>query len=132
MDKKRAIKYWLKSSAHDWQVAKHLFEKKDYSYALFFAHLSVEKVLKALYVDRVKNIPPFTHNLKQLVQKTSLNLTDGQWKLIATITDFNIEARYPSDKFTFWKRCTREYTKRYLSKIKEIKEWLLKQIPSTK
>lgn len=77
MDKKKAIKYWLKSSKNDWQVAGHLFENKDYSYALFFGHLTIEKIIKALYVDRIENIPPFTHNLKQLAQKISLNLTDG-------------------------------------------------------
>jgi len=132
MDKKRVIKYWLKSSAYDGQAAKHLFEKKDYSYALFFAHLSVEKILKALYVARRTAVPPFTHSLNLLAEKSSLDLTDDQKKLLETITDFNIEARYPSDKFTFWKRCTRNYTQKYLSRIEEIKKWLLKQIPLTK
>lgn len=130
MDKKRAIKYWLKSSKNDWQVAEHLFENKDYSYALFFGHLTVEKILKALYVDRCAAVPPFTHSLNLLAEKTSLELTDEQKKLLETITDFNIEARYPGDKFTFWKRCTKEYAKKYLSKIEEIKEWLLNRIPS--
>jgi HEPN domain-containing protein len=130
MDKKKAIKYWLKSSADDWQVAEHLFEKKDYHYALFFGHLTIEKILKALYVDIYSAVPPFTHSLNLLAEKTSLKLTDKQKKLLETITDFNIEARYPGDKFTFWKRCTKEYTKKYLSGIEEIKEWLLNQIRS--
>jgi len=130
MDKKKAIEYWLKSSEHDWQVIKHLFENKDYSYALFFGHLTIEKILKAIYVDRCGTVPPFTHSLNFLAEKSSLKLTVEQSKLLETITDFNIEARYPEDKFIFWKRCTKEYTKKNLSKIEEIKEWLLNQIQS--
>ena len=127
---RQAIKYWLKSSANDWPVAQHLFEKKDYHYALFFGHLTVEKILKALYIDRCGTVPPFTHSLNLLAEKSSLKLTFEQNKLLETITDFNIEARYPGDKFTFWKRCTGAYTKKYLSKIEEMKEWLLSQIRS--
>ena len=44
--------FWLEEAAEALQVAWHLFEKEDYSYALFFGHLSVEKLLKAIYVVR--------------------------------------------------------------------------------
>jgi len=130
MDKKRTIKYWLESSIKDWKVAQHLFEKKDYHYALFFGHLTIEKILKALYVDKCNTVPPFTHSLNLLAEKASLKLTDEQKKLFETITDFNIEARYPSEKFSFEKKCTRKYTKEYLLKIGETKEWFTKQIQS--
>jgi len=40
MAKKDKVKYWLKTADQDWKVANHLFEKKDYSYALFFGHLT--------------------------------------------------------------------------------------------
>ncbi len=126
----QAIKYWLKSSANDWPVAQHLFEKGDYHYALFFGHLTIEKILKAMYVDKCGDVPPFTHSLNLLAEKASLKLTAGQKKILETITDFNIEARYPGDKFTFWKRCTSAYTKKYLSEIEGMKKWLLNQIRS--
>jgi HEPN domain-containing protein len=129
MDKKKAVNYWLKSSANDWNVAKHLFKTKDYSYSLFLGHLTIEKILKALYVARYEKVPPFTHSLNLLAEKLSLKLTEEQIKLFNIISRFNIEARYADYKFTFWKRCTKEYTIRYLSKIEEIKEWLLSQIP---
>jgi hypothetical protein len=44
MAKKDKIKYWLKTADQDWKVANHLFEKEDYSYALFFGHLTIEKI----------------------------------------------------------------------------------------
>jgi len=130
MDKKKAIKYWLKSSADDWQVAEHLFENKDYSYALFFGHLTIEKILKALYVDKHETVPPYTHSLGFLAEKISLELTVEQTTLFNIISRFNIEARYSDYKFDFKKQCTKAYTNKYLAEIKEIKEWLLNQIQS--
>ena len=38
------------------------------------------------------------------------------------------EARYPDEKFSFKKRCTEEFTKKYLKKINEMRRWLVKEI----
>ena len=46
MDKKDIINYWDSEAKESLQVAQHLFDKKDYSYALFFGHLAIEKLLK--------------------------------------------------------------------------------------
>ena len=52
-DAQPVVEYWLSEAAEALQVADHLVEKGDYSYALFFGHLAVEKALKALYVQRL-------------------------------------------------------------------------------
>jgi len=130
MNKKGGITYWLESAKEDWKVAKHLFEKKDYSYSLFLGHLTIEKILKAIYVDRLQDTPPFTHRLIHLAEKALLELTDEQIELLETITDFNLEARYPDEKFSFKKKCTKRFTENYLKKIEALRKWLLKLIPS--
>lgn len=128
MDKKQKIRYWLESAEDDWKVSNHLFEKGDYTYVLFFGHLTIEKILKAIFVDRNNENPPYTHRLVYLGERISLDLTEEQLELFETITDFNMEARYPDEKFSFKKRCTRDFTEKYLRNIEEIKKWLLKQI----
>ena len=129
MTKEERVQYWLKSAMDDWTVAKHLFEKGDYPYSLFFGHLTIEKILKAVYVDRLDEPPPYTHRLVYLVERVSLELTEEQLDLLEAITDFNLEARYPDEKFSFKKKCTKDFTEEYLKKIEEIKEWLSKKIP---
>ena len=130
MDKEKVVEYWLKSAEDDWIVVNHLFEKGDYPYSLFFGHLTIEKILKAIYVNKLGEIPPFTYRLVYLAEKVSLNLTDEQVGLLETITRFNMEARYPDDKFLFKKRCTKDFAEKYLIKIKEFKEWLIQKIQS--
>ncbi|MGR3302916.1 MAG: HEPN domain-containing protein [Candidatus Scalindua sp.] len=128
MDKEKAVSFWIESSEDDWKVSNHLFEREDYSYSLFFGHLTIEKLLKAIYVNKTGETPPYTHGLVYLSEKVSLKLTDEQLELLETITDFNMEARYPDEKFSFKKKCTKSFTEMYLSKIKEMKEWLTQKI----
>lgn len=74
MTKKDIIKYWVKTANQDWRVAMHLFEKGDYSYALFFGHLTIEKTLKAIFYNKNGQTPPFSHNLVYLSEKAGLEL----------------------------------------------------------
>jgi HEPN domain-containing protein len=127
--KEEKIKYWLKSAEYDWKTAGHLFEKEDYPYALFFGHLTIEKILKAIFTDKFDVSPPITHRLVYLAEKIGLKLPPERQELLELITDFNLEARYPDEKFLFYQKCTRNYTEANLKKIDEIREWLLKNMP---
>jgi HEPN domain-containing protein len=51
------------SSAEDWEVASDLLAKDRVRHARFFSHLAIEKLLKALVVRAVADIPPRIHNL---------------------------------------------------------------------
>lgn len=42
MNAKEVSDFWLEEAEEALRVAAHLFEKQDYSYALFFGHLAVE------------------------------------------------------------------------------------------
>ena len=124
-----AIKsYWLKEADEALTVAEHLFEKEDYSYALFFGHLALEKVLKALYVDNIKEHAPPVHNLQRLAKLAKVNLDEDRKKDLLRITSFNIEARYPDIKRSFRKKCTKEFTQDQMENIREIFKWLKKMM----
>ncbi len=125
MKSKIKIDYWLVSSENDWKVAGHLFEKGDYAYALFLGHLTLEKLLKALFVAESGKTPPRTHNLVYLAEKSDMVLSDQQIELLEAVNDFNLEARYPDEKFSFYRRCTKAFTIHYLEQIKDFKQWLL-------
>ncbi len=44
------------------------------------------------------------------------------------VNDFNIEARYPDSKFSFYQTCTGEFAEKQFSMIKEMYKWLLLQM----
>ena len=105
-------------------MAGHLFEKGDYSYALFFGHLAIEKLLKSLYVERQKQHAPPIHNLQRLARLAGLDLDEARRDTLILISSFNIEARYPDLKRSFRERCTEEYSREQMRNIKETFEWL--------
>jgi HEPN domain-containing protein len=124
------IQYWLTAAEKDLPVMEHLFEKGDYHWALFIGHLVLEKMLKAFYVKNVGKVPPYKHSLILLAKKAKLSLNEEQEKVFETFTNFNIEARYPDDKFEFYKLCTKEFTGPYIKQTKEYYQWLKTLIKS--
>jgi HEPN domain-containing protein len=86
--------------------------------------LALEKILKALFVDRNDNIiPPKIHNLVRLAELSKIELDDEQRFLLDKINDFNIQMRYPDYKLEFYKRCDEKYANEQLGKIKEFYTW---------
>ncbi len=63
----KSIANWLKSSQYDLKTAEHMLKTGRYIYVLFMCHLSVEKLLKALYETTLKKVAPKTHNLIYLL-----------------------------------------------------------------
>ncbi|OGW49071.1 MAG: hypothetical protein A2Z50_00540 [Nitrospirae bacterium RBG_19FT_COMBO_42_15] len=124
MTMQEKVHYWIKSAENDWIVAGHLFEKADYPYSLFFGHLTIEKLLKALFIKKFNAPPPYTHSLVYLAEKAELNISPERLEFLEVVTDFNLEARYPDERFNFYKKCTKEFTETNLKKIEEFKEWL--------
>ena len=117
------MNYWIEGSDKDYDVMLDLQKNRRNSYALFFWHLVIEKLLKALYA---KNNPhaPKSHDLDYLAEKMNLELTEHQNDLLVTISRFNIEARYDDYKNTFENKCTDEYTENQIKNIEEVRTWL--------
>lgn len=124
MEKNELIQFWIKSSDEDAKTMDHLFKSGDFSWSLFIGHLTVEKLLKAYYVATVDENIPFTHNLIAIIKKTNIDLTDEKLMLLSDVTSFNIAARYEDYKDSFRNKCTKEFTKGYLIKIKELNKWI--------
>jgi len=123
-DKDKIIRYWIDSSEEDYETMIAMFESKRYNWSLFVGHLMIEKLLKALYVKKFDNYPPFIHNLLRLAEKCNLELTEEQKINLATITVFNINTRYDDFKMSFQKKCTRDFTTIWIKKLKEIRQWI--------
>lgn len=127
-DSEKQIDYWIKSAKHDLETAESLFKSKHYDWCLFISHLVIEKILKAFFVRDQKEFPPKIHKLDVIAEKTKLNLSSDEMDFLKEINEFNLTARYPDFKFDFYKLCTKEFTEKYFSKIKDLAKCLLKKI----
>lgn len=128
MDSVDLMEYWISSSDRDYESMKKNFEIKQFTWALFIGHLTIEKLLKGLYAKSHQD-NPYTiksHNLLSLAQKCNIELTDEQVEKLKIITQFNISARYEDYKNEFYELCTEEYTTDQISNIEEVRTWLKK------
>jgi HEPN domain-containing protein len=124
VEKNEHVRYWRESAEHDLESAKSMFDSGRYDWCLFVGHLSLEKLLKAIFVERNNNDqPPGMHNLVRLSELCNIDLNEEKKLLLDKINDFNIQARYPDYKFEFYKKCDKEFTREYFGKIKELFEW---------
>ncbi len=120
------MNFWIESSEEDYNVMKVLYNNKKNSYCLFFGHLVIEKLLKALYAKKNKSAPhaPRSHDLLYLAEKMEIELTEKQEDLLDIITKFNMSARYDDYKKEFYAKCTDEYTSEQIKNIEEVRTWL--------
>ena len=128
MDEQRVIKYWLKTTIQDFETAELLHKNKKYHHALFFCHLSIEKMLKALVVKSTNAAPPLIHDLVRLAEKTEIPLAEQFKNDLAEITTFNIQTRYDDYKLSFYKKAKKRFSLKYLNKTRRMLKWLNKYV----
>ena len=123
-DIEKIVSHWQATSNDDFQTMNELYKSKSYNWALFLGHISVEKLLKALFVKLFKKHAPTIHNLYRLAELCEIELKDQYADWLDTITSFNINARYDDYKREFYNLCTPEYTRLWIDRIKELRRWI--------
>src|SRR6056297_674202 len=111
------ISHWRAGSDEDWDVAQYLIQQNKIRHGLFFAHLALEKLLKAHYCHTRQKIAPMSHNLLRIADETDLSLEEEHRILLAECNAFNIEGRYPE---LYLPNPSREEAERYLARIGEL------------
>jgi HEPN domain-containing protein len=126
IDIQKQIAYWSNSAAEDWDVARDLINRDGRSLqGLFFVHLSLEKLVKALVCKQTNDIPPKIHDLLRLIELTKVALSPEQKDFFGKMNLYNIEGRYPDMAFP---KPPLERAKLYLEQAREIIEWLSRKL----
>jgi len=109
-------RYWYLSARHDYETMIGLFKIRRYSDTLFYVHIVLEKILKALVIVEFERAAPLTHDLIALVGIIEAKGNAPDKEFLRLINRFNIRARYPDYKLKFYKICDRSYTFYYLNR----------------
>lgn len=91
----KQIAYWRTGAEEDWNVGRDLVVRGNTRHGLFFAHLAIEKTLKAHVCRTSGELAPPIHNLVRLAERAGVTLSEEQIDLLAEVNGFNIEGRYP-------------------------------------
>ncbi|TSC84208.1 MAG: HEPN domain-containing protein [Microgenomates group bacterium Gr01-1014_16] len=129
MTQEEVVAFWKKASDKDWDFAMELYVGgKRYDYALFFVHLSLEKLLKAIHYHRKDSHPLAIHDLAELARRAGLEIDQEFEKRLKEITTFNIAARYDSYKLSFYNKAKKPYADTWINIAKEVRKICLKTL----
>jgi HEPN domain-containing protein len=100
IDVEKQVAFWRQGAEEDWAVAHELIAGGRSRHALFFAHLALEKLLKACIVSKSGDLAPRLHNLVRLAELAGLPLSEAQIDLLSDMNAFNLEGRYPESSLS--------------------------------
>jgi HEPN domain-containing protein len=125
MDVQKQVEFWKVSAEEDFAAAESLLEKEHFRHCLFFAHLAIEKMLKAHVTRQTNDIPPRIHNLIRLAEIAELPLNTEQENFLSRFDVYQIEGRYPD---SIQIRLDLKSARQKLDSAEEILEWLKAQL----
>jgi HEPN domain-containing protein len=122
----KQIAYWRDGALDTWKDAEHSLSGRRIAFALFGAHLSVEKALKAHVVKSTRKLPPMIHNLVTLTNLAGLTLSTRHTGFLTELNPMNIVSRYPGENVG--QIPSYEQTETIVKHAKEILAWLIKKL----
>lgn len=129
MTKEDHIRFWVEQADDDWTAVDTLLKGKKYLHSLFFAHLVIEKICKAIWIKYNKeNVPPRTHNLILLLESTPIEISIEQHEFMLSLNRFQLEGRYPDYMTKMHNICNEPFTNEMLDSVNNLKIWLQKKL----
>ena len=129
MTKDKAVYHWKNGAADAFQTAQDLFKLKRYQFCLFFVQLTLEKILKAIYIDKKDESFPPTHDLLLIANQAGLKIDEETKEKLKEISTFNISARYDTYKLEFYKKATKEFTAKRFQTGQKLYQQFLELLP---
>jgi len=122
VDIAKQIAFWRDSAKEDWDVALQLVDNGRTRHGFFFAHLALEKILKAIVCKQSQDLAPRLHNLSRLAELAALTLDTQRMEVLAEMNAFQIEGRYPE---SLTKPPTKAEALNYMARAERVFQWLM-------
>lgn len=127
VDIQKIVGHWRAGALEDWEVARDLVQRGHFRHGLFFAHLALEKVLKAHVCQQTGELAPYIHDLVRLAGLAGVELDAGRRDALARMNAYALAGRYP-DTLAVTLRPADAQSR--LSEAGEVFEWFMKALRS--
>lgn len=118
---------WLKQSLKDFEVAKKTLDINEYYLVAFLCQQAIEKGLKALYIEKNKQLAPQHHSLIFLAE--SVGVPRKFYSFLKTVNKEFVVSRYPDAAYGVpYELYDKSIALEMLTKGGEVMEWIKSQI----
>ena len=118
---------WFAQSDYDLDTAEYMLKGGRCFYAVFMAHLAIEKALKGLWQAKLKASPPKTHNLLYLIEKLGVRVPEDTARFLTRLNDVSVLTRYPDDLQKLVTDFSEPVTGDLLKSSREVLTWIKAQ-----
>lgn len=120
------VAYWIDIANYDIDTAEAMYQTGRWLYVAFMCHQAIEKTLKAYWCGTQVEDPPYTHHHMRLAEGCGIydSMDDEQKDFLDTITNYNIEARYPQDKEELARTLTKQTCRNLIDETKQMMRWI--------
>jgi HEPN domain-containing protein len=124
----RHTENWFLQADYDFETARTLRQANRNVYCVHMCHLAIEKALKGLLFAVSAEVPPKTHSLILLINKTGKKPGEEIGKFLLQLNDASVATRYPEDFSQMLASYTDALTDSILVKTKEVLTWIKQQL----
>lgn len=124
MDIKEKVNFWVDNAEYDLQTAEAMHNSARYTYTAFMCQQALEKIIKGLYLQNTRTEAPRSHNLSYLIGLLNLNPSESHVTLLADLSTFYLEGRYPTYKEKISQLINKDKSASFLNQTKEMFKWL--------
>ena len=121
---------WVEDAEYDLQSAKAMLDSGRYFFVVFMCHLTIEKLLKSVIIERQGIEPPKIHNLFGLIARAGLTIPPERRPLINELDNMSVVTRYPEGRRAIAGTLTDESTAALYAKTVEFAQWLKQELIS--
>jgi HEPN domain-containing protein len=123
------INLLMEQADDDLGAAEALQKAGYYGHALFWAHLVLEKMCKALWIKNNNSVEyPRTHSLIKLFRESKIELSIEKTEFYAEMNQFQITGRYDDTLQKIEFSVSEDTCQKFMEILKTEKQWIKTQI----
>lgn len=121
---------WLDDAEYDLESAWTMLEGGRYFFVAFMCHLTIEKLLKAVIVERHGIEPPRIHGLISLAQRGGTAFPAEHQQIVNELDDMGVVTRYPAGRRAIAGILTPQRTTSIYERTVKFSNWLRQELNS--
>ncbi len=131
MTNEQHIQFLINQADEDIGATEALLQAGYFGQSLFWAHLTLEKLCKALWVyTNGSENHPFVHNLLRLLKECNVDMTDEQKLFYAEMNQFQTAGRYGDYLQKLENTVTSDVCEKLMTEVKNQIRWIKQQMES--
>ena len=119
---------WVEDAEYDLESAKAMLDSGRLYFVVFMCHLTVEKLLKAVIVERQGIEPPRIHNLIALAVRGGISIPDEHRSLVDELDNMGVVTRYPEGRRAIADILTPQWSAGVYERTVDFSKWLRQEM----